>query len=123
MKHSALDDIDGLSDEVTKLKDLLVKKMERIELAGHEKTKVVEAKLKKLIKDSTAKSQKGITAAGEAVNTLGKNMKTLQTNMRELRIDVAKLKAMGPGPGLPNSAADVMEDDLAQDSPKKVSSE
>ena len=47
--------IGDLAAQITSLKDLMKKKFDKMEISQHEKRNVMEAKLKKLIKDNESK--------------------------------------------------------------------
>lgn len=107
--HSSIDEamIGELSDQITALKELMEKKFEKSDISTHDKIKVLEAKLKKMIKESESaakkskdKNDKGIEKLGEAMSRVQSKVTQVSQSLKGLQNEIAALKALPPGQSL-----------------------
>lgn len=92
LQELSVEEVAGeLGQEITKLKELMSKKIEKLDEKVQERQQVMEAKLKKTIKDAGDKSSKGLKKSEDAISKLSTTVKSEMTNLEQIKAQIKRL--------------------------------
>ena len=96
------DDVAQLNVETTSLQDLVLqindmndkipKRLEKFQQALEERQKVTDAKMKRMIKESSDKVQKSVKGQNDGVEKLKKGLQNTQQMINQIKAEIAQLR-------------------------------
>ena len=75
------------------MNEIMPKRFEKFQTALDEKLKVNDAKIKRMVKDSSDKTSRSIKQNVDATDKLKKGLVTFQTMINQIRAELSKIKS------------------------------